>query len=288
MKKITKVVIPAAGLGTRFLPITKTLAKEMLPIIDTPNLQFLLEEAKESGIKEVILIVNDDKPEILDYFSHNEKLEKILNEKGKIKELKLISDPADLIKIKIAYQHEQLGLGHAILCAKDFIGDDDFALILGDDLVISQKPCIGQLIECYNKYNSTIIGVQKVPHNMTKKYGIIDFSAKEDEHTYKITKLVEKPDVELAPSDYACLGRYVIKNEILQYLSKIKRGAGNEYQLTDALDVSLKSSNMYAFEFEGKRYDIGDKAGYIKATIDFALEREDLKDIILEYIKEKL
>lgn len=288
MKKITKVVIPAAGLGTRFLPITKTLAKEMLPIIDTPNLQFLLEEAKESGIKEVILIVNDDKPEILDYFSHNEKLEKILNEKGKIKELKLISDPADLIKIKIAYQHEQLGLGHAILCAKDFIGDDDFALILGDDLVISQKPCIGQLIECYNKYNSTIIGVQKVPHNMTKKYGIIDFSAKEDEYTYKITKLVEKPDVELAPSDYACLGRYVIKNEILQYLSKIKRGAGNEYQLTDALDVSLKSSNMYAFEFEGKRYDIGDKAGYIKATIDFALEREDLKDIILEYIKEKL
>ena len=187
MKKITKVVIPAAGLGTRFLPITKTLAKEMLPIIDTPNLQFLLEEAKESGIKEVILIVNDDKPEILDYFSHNEKLEKILNEKGKIKELKLISDPADLIKIKIAYQHEQLGLGHAILCAKDFIGDDDFALILGDDLVISQKPCIGQLIECYNKYNSTIIGVQKVPHNMTKKYGIIDFSAKEDELAYNIT-----------------------------------------------------------------------------------------------------
>ncbi|MEG2053066.1 MAG: UTP--glucose-1-phosphate uridylyltransferase [Bacilli bacterium] len=287
MNNITKLVIPAAGLGTRFLPITKTFAKEMLPIIDKPNLQFLLEEAKASGIKEVILIINDDKPEITAYFSHSEKLEAILLEKNKVVEYQQVFDAAELIKIKIAYQHEQLGLGHAILCAAQEIGDDDFALMLGDELVISKEPAIGQLIKCYEKYNSSIIGVQKVPHEKTVNYGIIDFKEKLDERTYDITNIVEKPKLNDAPTNYACLGRYVIKNSVMKYLANIKRGAGNEYQLTDALAKMLESEKMYAYEFVGDRYDIGSKCGYVKAIIDQALSREDMHDEIMEFLQTK-
>lgn len=286
---IKKVVIPAAGLGTRFLPITKSFAKEMLPIIDRPNLQYLLEESKEAGIEEVILIVSQTKQEIIDFFSHNAELEAKLLETNKIEEYKLVYELGEFMKITFVIQEQPLGLGHAILCTKDAVGGEDFAVILGDDLVYNEgKGAIHQLIDKYNELNASIIGVQEVPHDTTNKYGIIDIKNRLDDQLFSLKTFVEKPRVEDAPSNFAMVGRYVFKNSIFNELETIKKGNGGEYQLTDAMVSLLKKETMYAYDFEGIRYDIGSKEGYIKAIIDYSLRRDDLKDKILEYLKEKV
>ena len=285
---IKKVVIPAAGLGTRFLPFTKSIAKEMLPIIDRPNLQYLLEEAKQSGIEEVILIVSQSKKEILDYFSHNPDLEAKLLNSNKIEEYNLVYELGEFMKITFVNQPQPLGLGHAILCTKEAVGGEDFAIILGDDLVYNdKKPAILQLIEHYEKHNASIIGVQKVKHEDTKKYGIIDIKEELDDGLFALNNFVEKPNVEDAPSDFAISGRYVFKNSIFDELEKVKPGKGGEYQLTDAMVSLLKKETVMAYTFEGIRYDIGSKEGYIKAIIDYSLRRNDLKEEIYKYMKDK-
>lgn len=286
---IKKVVIPAAGLGTRFLPFTKSIAKEMLPIIDRPNLQYLLQEAKDSGIEEVILVVSQTKKEITDYFSHNVELESKLFDSGKDEDYKLVYELGEFMKITFVYQPEPLGLGHAILCAKEAVNGEDFAIILGDDLVYSEKiPAILQLIQIYEKYNASVIGVQIIPHENTNRYGIIDIKDKKDNELFEVLNFVEKPNVEDAPSNYAISGRYVFKNSIFDELETLKPGKGGEYQLTDAMISLLKKEVVFAYNFEGIRYDIGSKEGYIKAIIDYSLRRKDLKDNIYEYIKEKV
>ena len=286
---IKKVVIPAAGLGTRFLPFTKTIAKEMLPIIDRPNLQYLLEEAKQSGIEEVILIVSHSKKEITDYFSHNQDLEAKLLSSGKNEEYKLVYELGEFMKITFVNQPQPTGLGHAILCAKEVVGDEDFAIILGDDLVYSEdKPAIAQLIEYYEKYDASIIGVQKVAHENTKKYGIIDIKQEIEHDLFEVKTFVEKPNVEDAPSDYAISGRYVFKNTIFKELENLKPGKSGEYQLTDGMISLLDKEKVYAYNFKGIRYDIGSKVGYLKATIDYSLRRDELKEEILKFIKEKV
>lgn len=286
MGKIRKVVIPCAGLGTRFLPVTKTYAKEMLPIIDEPNLQFIVEECVESGIEEIIVIVSDAKPEIKEYFSRNLNLEKRLRKVGKHEEAELIKSIGEMITITYVNQPKPLGLGHAVLCAKEAINGEDFALILGDDLVYNpEDPAIGQLIREYEKFNASIMGVQKVQHQETKKYGIIDIKNKISDSLFEINKFVEKPKVEDAPSDYAILGRYIIKNSIFEELEHGEKDGKGEYQLTSALESLLKKEKIYAYTFEGIRYDIGDKFGYVKAIIDFSLRRDDLKEKVSEYIK---
>ena len=286
---IKKVVIPAAGLGTRFLPFTKSIAKEMLPIIDKPNLQYLLQEAKDSGIEEVILVVSQTKKEITDYFSHNVELESKLFDSGKDEDYKLVYELGEFMKITFVYQPEPLGLGHAILCAKEAVNGEDFAIILGDDLVYSEKiPAILQLIQIYEKYNASVIGVQIIPHENTSRYGIIDIKDNKDTDLFEVLNFVEKPNVEDAPSNYAISGRYVFKNSIFDELETLKPGKGGEYQLTDAMISLLKKEVVFAYNFEGIRYDIGSKEGYIKAIIDYSLRRKDLKDNIYEYIKEKV
>lgn len=286
---IKKVVIPAAGLGTRFLPFTKSIAKEMLPIIDRPNLQYLLQEAKDSGIEEVILVVSQTKKEITDYFSHNVELESKLFDSGKDEDYKLVYELGEFMKITFVYQPEPLGLGHAILCAKEAVNGEDFAIILGDDLVYSEKiPAILQLIQIYEKYNASVIGVQIIPHENTNRYGIIDIKDKKDTDLFEVLNFVEKPNIEDAPSNYAISGRYVFKNSIFDELETLKPGKGGEYQLTDAMISLLKKEVVFAYNFEGIRYDIGSKEGYIKAIIDYSLRRKDLKDNIYEYIKEKV
>lgn len=288
MNKIKKAVIPAAGCGTRFLPITKTLAKEMLPIIDIPNLEYIARECKDSGIEELILVVNSEKREILEYFSHNYKLEKFLAEKGKYKELDYIKKVSELIKITFVYQQSPLGLGHAIMCAKNAIKGEDFAVLLGDDLVMSDVPAIKQLINAYEFTRTSIIGVQKVPHNQTYRYGILDYKRQIENSLYEVNSFVEKPSIEDAPSDFACVGRYVFTNNIFNEIENVNKDSSGEYQLTDAMVGLLSKEDMFACEFKGTRYDIGDKLGYIKAIIDFSLKRDDLKDEVKEYLINKV
>ena len=286
---IRKVVIPAAGLGTRFLPFTKTVAKEMLPIIDKPTIQYLLEEAKASGIEEVILIVSHSKLEILNYFSHNPELEAKLLNTGKEEDYKLVYELGEFMKITFVNQPQPLGLGHAILCAKDAVEGEDFAIILGDDLVYSENtPAILQLIEHYEQTKSSVIGVQKVKHEDTNKYGIVDFNKDFGNGLFEVTNFVEKPKIEDAPTDYAISGRYVFKNSIFDELEQVKPGKGGEYQLTDAMVSLLSKEKMFAYEFKGTRYDIGSKEGYIKAVIDYSLRRKDLKESIIQYMKDKV
>lgn len=286
MNKITKVLIPAAGLGTRFLPATKSLPKEMFPIIDTPTLQYIVQEAYDSGIEEVGIIVSCEKPSIKRHFEIDTYLENKLIAANKLEEAKLIRDIASLVKIKFIIQEEPKGLGHAILCAKEFIGKDDFAIMLGDDLIVNRKgkPVLQQLVEVYNKTGSSIVGVQAVNKDEVSKYGIINPDTKYHD-LIKIKGMVEKPKKEKAPSNYAVLGRYVLTNKIFEILENIHHEEGKEIQLTEGIERLLDDNSVYACCFEGIRYDIGDKFGYVKAIIDFSLSRDDLKDKVLDYIK---
>ena len=256
MSLVKKAIIPAAGLGTRFLPATKAQPKEMLPIVDKPTLQYIIEEAIASGIEEILIITGRNKKSIEDHFDKSIELELELEKSGKTEMLDMVRHISDMINIQYIRQKEPRGLGHAILCAKSFIGDEPFAVILGDDIVDSKTPCLKQLIDIYYEYNTTIIGVQKIDKKDVNKYGIIQ-GKYIDENIHLIKDLVEKPDIETAPSNIAILGRYILKPDIFRILENQKPGKNNEIQLTDALKTLCESQAMYAFEFEGKRYDVG-------------------------------
>lgn len=281
---VRKAIIPAAGLGTRFLPATKAQPKEMLPIVDKPTIQYIIEEAIASGIQEILIITGRNKRSIEDHFDKNVELEMVLKEKGKSELLELVEDISNMVDIHYIRQKEAKGLGHAILQAKSFVGDEPFAVMLGDDIVDSQKPCLKQLIEVYNEYRATILGVQRVAHQDVSKYGIVKGSLVKDS-IYEVKGLVEKPPVEEAPSDIAILGRYIITPRIFDLLEDTQPGAGGEIQLTDALKELAKEEPMYAYTFSGKRYDVGDKLGFLAATIEFALKREDLGEDFVQYLR---
>ena len=285
--KIRKAIIPAAGLGTRFLPATKAQPKEMLPIVDKPTLQYIIEEAIASGIEEILVITGRNKTSIENHFDKSVELELELEKKGKTELLEMVQNISDMVNIHYIRQKEPLGLGHAIGCAKSFIGDEPFAVLLGDDIIDSEEPCLAQLIRAYEETNSIILGVQSVDKNDVYKYGIIDIESKDD-RLYKVKDMVEKPNVSEAPSNVAILGRYILTPDIFEILEKQAPGKGGEIQLTDAIEYMLKSHHIYAYEFIGNRYDVGDKLGFLKATIDFALKREELRDDLLEILKNKL
>lgn len=284
--KVRKAVIPAAGLGTRFLPATKAQPKEMLPIVDKPTLQYIVEEAVQSGIEEILIINGRNKTSIEDHFDKSVELELELEKKGKFEQLEMVREISDMVTIHYIRQKEPKGLGHAIYCAKSFVGNEPFAVMLGDDIVENGegKPCLKQMIEMYNQYKTSILGVQEIPMENTNKYGIVDGNMIED-RVYKVNDLVEKPNVEDAPSNIAILGRYVINPEIFEILENTTPGKGGEIQLTDALNSLLQKEAMYAYVFEGKRYDVGDKQGFLEATVEFALRRDDLKEGFLRYLE---
>lgn len=285
MTKIRKAVIPAAGYGTRFLPVTKSVAKEMLPIIDTPTIEYIVREAMESGIEEFLIIVSGNKNAIIDYFDNNYELEHQLAEKGKSKELALIKDLPSKLNIHFVRQHEQLGLGHAVLCAKEFVGNEPFALLLGDDVYVgNNKPALAQLIEAYNQTQSSILGTLKVADEDVSKYGICKPSQEADGRLVKLDSVVEKPALNDAPSNLAIGGRYILTPTIFEFLQTQTRGAGNEIQLTDAILRMMDKEDVYSMEIDGSRYDIGSKIGFIKATLEFALKRDDLKDEVINLI----
>ncbi len=287
MKRITKAVIPVAGFGTRFLPFTKAMPKEMLPIIDQPTIQFIIEEAVAAGIEDILIITasHSNKRAIEDHFDSSKSLEQMLIEKDKQKELELVRGISALANIHYIRQKEAKGLGDAILCAKTFIGNEPFAVLLGDDIVVSEDPAIGQLIAAYETTGCSQIGVQEVPKSEVNKYGVVACAG--NQSIEKMTDFVEKPVIEDAPSNKAVLGRYVLSPAIFEYLATQDRGAGNEVQLTDAVKRMMAIEDVYSCTFEGRRYDIGDKLGYLKATVDFALEREDLKAEFLEFLNLK-
>lgn len=285
MKQITKAVIPAAGLGTRFLPATKACPKEMLPIVDKPTIQYIIEEALASGIKDILIISGHNKRAIEDHFDRNPELEVNLKEHGKDELLEQVKAIAD-VNIHYIRQKEPKGLGHAILCAKAFIGDEPFAVLLGDDVVYNdENPCLKQLIDVYNATGSSVLGCQTVPQEKVSSYGIVASEATDNERIFKVNDMVEKPAVNEAPSRLAVLGRYVITPEIFKILEQTAPGRGGEIQLTDALKVLAKEQSMYAYDFVGRRYDVGDKQGYLEATVEYALRRDDLKDKFLAYLK---
>lgn len=286
-KRVRKAIIPAAGLGTRFLPATKSQPKEMLPIVDKPTLQYIIEEAVNSGIEEILIVTGRSKKSIEDHFDRSIELELELEQKGKLDMLKIVQDISNMVDIYFIRQKEPKGLGHAIYCAKSFVGDEPFAVLLGDDIVDSEKPCLKQLIGAYNEYNTSILGVQEVAKENTDKYGILDVKHIED-RIYKVNDMVEKPKVEEAPSNIAILGRYIITPAIFEILENQKPGKGGEIQLTDALKTLGEHEAIYAYNFEGKRYDVGDKLGFLKATVDYALKRPELKSDFIEFLKEKV
>ena len=284
-KKIKKAVIPAAGLGTRFLPATKAQPKEMLPIVDKPTLQYIIEECVASGIEEILIITGRNKKSIEDHFDKSVELEMELEKAGKKEMLEMVRDISDMVNIHFIRQKEPKGLGHAILCAKTFVGNEPFAVLLGDDVVYNdEKPCLKQLIDCYAEYNTSVLGVQTVAHENVNKYGIVGGIQIED-RVYKVKKLVEKPSLEEAPSNVAILGRYIITPKIFEILENTAPGKGNEIQLTDALLKLIEEEAMYAYDFEGRRYDVGDKLGFLEATVEYALRREELRDEFMEYLK---
>lgn len=285
--KVRKAIIPAAGLGTRFLPATKAQPKEMLPIVDKPTIQYIVEEAVASGIEDIMIISGRGKRAIEDHFDKSYELEETLAKKEKWDSLEEVQVISRLANIHYIRQKEPLGLGHAIHCARKFIGDEPFAVLLGDDIVHSQKPCLGQLIEVFNRYQTSVVGVQKVPEKDVSKYGIIGYKGQElEDNLLNVSTLVEKPSMEEAPSTYGIMGRYILRPEIFTILEELQPGAGGEIQLTDAIRELNKIQAVLAYNFEGVRYDVGDKFGFIKATIDFAMMRGDLQGQVLGYLLE--
>jgi UTP--glucose-1-phosphate uridylyltransferase len=287
MKQVRKAIIPAAGLGTRFLPATKAMPKEMLPIVDKPTIQYIVEEAIASGIEDIIIVTGKGKRAIEDHFDHAFELEQNLFEKGKVELLKKVQHTSKMADIHYIRQKEPKGLGHAVWCARKFIGDEPFAVLLGDDIVRAQTPCLKQMIEQYNELNSSIIGVQEVPLEETNRYGIIDPVSKFGQN-YKIGNLIEKPSIHQAPSNIAIMGRYILTPEIFSYLEEHNTGAGGEIQLTDAIKKLSNIQEIYAYNFEGTRYDVGEKLGYIKTTIEMALLDKELGEHLINYLNEIL
>ncbi len=282
--KIKKAIIPAAGLGTRFLPATKAQPKEMLPIVDKPTIQYIIEEAIQAGIEDILIITGKHKRAIEDHFDKSIELEIALKEKGKVELLQQVEDISNLVDIHYVRQKEPKGLGHAIYCARTFIGNEPFAVLLGDDVMVADKPVIGQMMEIYSQKEAPIIGVQEVPEKRVSSYGIVKYREQQDQ-LYLVEDLIEKPTKEEAPSNLAILGRYIITPEIFSILEDTEPGRNDEIQLTDALKRLAIQQKMYAYRFEGKRYDLGDKLGFLKATVEFALAREDLGEEFINYLK---
>jgi len=282
--KVKKAVIPAAGWGTRLLPATKAQPKEMLPIVDKPAIQYMVEEAVAAGIEDILIITSKNKQSIEDHFDKSQALELALERQGKTELLQEVQDISQMITIHAVRQKEQKGLGHAIHCAKSFIGDEPFAVLLGDDIINSTEPVIKQMIEVYEEKETAILGCQTVAKKDVNKYGIVDFSQKEGD-IYKVKDLIEKPALAEAPSELAILGRYIITPDIFEILENTPPGKGGEIQLTDALKTLLDKRAVYGYDFEGKRYDIGNKMGFLKTTVELALDREDLGPEFREYLK---
>lgn len=278
MKKVRKAIIPAAGLGTRFLPATKALPKEMLPIVNKPTIQYIVEEAVNAGMEEIIIVTGKGKRAIEDHFDYAYELEQNLERKGKLDLLEKVRESS---KIDIHYirQKSPKGLGHAVWCARKFIGDEPFAVLLGDDIVQNEKPCIQQLAEQYEKTGCSAIGVQRVPYEQTQRYGIIDPES-QNGRLYNVKQFVEKPK-ENPPSNLAIIGRYVLTPEIFGFLDKQELGAGGEIQLTDAIQKVNEMQGVYAYEFEGKRYDVGETLGFVLTNIEMALKNKDLQQDVL-------
>lgn len=284
--KVRKAVIPAAGLGIRFLPATKAMPKEMLPIVDKPTIQYIIEEAIASGIEEILIITGKNKRAIEDHFDRSKELEMELESKDNKELLEIVRNVSEMVDIHYIRQKDPRGLGHAIYCAKIFVGNEPFAVLLGDDVVHNEeKPCLKQMIEAYDEYKTSILGVQEVALQDVSKYGIVDGKQVGD-RVYTVKDLVEKPAVEYAPSNVAILGRYIINPAIFEILEHTQPGKGGEIQLTDALKELAQQEAMYAYKFEGRRYDLGDKQGFLEATVEFALRRPDLRDGFLKYLIE--
>ncbi|MBQ9360808.1 MAG: UTP--glucose-1-phosphate uridylyltransferase GalU [Lachnospiraceae bacterium] len=282
--KIKKAIIPAAGLGTRFLPATKAQPKEMLPIVDKPTIQYIIEEAAQSGIEDIVIVNGRNKGSIEDHFDRSVELELELGNKGKSEALDMVKSISEMANIYFIRQKKPLGLGHAVLSAQKFIGNEPFAVLLGDDVVISKTPALKQMMDIYKEYKAPIVGVQTVAHEVTYQYGIVNGKAVDD-RVYKVKDLVEKPPVDEAPSDVAILGRYILTPEVFSYLENQEKGAGGEIQLTDALKRMAKDGAVYAYDFKGHRYDCGDKVGFIQASIEFGLRRPDLREGLEAYIR---
>ena len=282
--KVRKAVIPAAGLGTRFLPATKAIPKEMLPIVDKPTIQYIVEEVIASGIEDVLIITGRNKGSIEEHFDRAIELEDNLEKNNKEEFLEEIRKISKMINIHTVRQKDPLGLGHAIYCAKSFVGNEPFAVLLGDDIVDSQKPCLKQMLEIYEEYQSSILGVQAVEWENVNKYGIVS-GTKINERMYTVNNLVEKPHKHDAPSNIAILGRYIITPKIFEVLENTKSGVGGEIQLTDGLKELCNIEEVYAYIFEGRRYDVGNKLGFLEATVDYALKRDDLRDNFKKYLK---
>ncbi|MDE5547357.1 MAG: UTP--glucose-1-phosphate uridylyltransferase [Anaeroplasmataceae bacterium] len=288
MKPIRKAVIPAAGFGTRFLPFTKAVPKEMLPIVDTPTIEYIVREAIESGIEEVLIIINSEKECIRTHFGHNVVLENFLKSKNKTKELEIVEALPKQIHVEFTYQEEQLGLGHAVLCAEKFANGEPFALLLGDDVYVGRKePATKQLVNAYNQTGSSILGTLVVPDEDVSKYGICKPKVTSNDALVELESVVEKPAKEVAPSNLAIGGRYVLTPAIFEYLKTQTRGAGGEIQLTDSILRLMSKEKVYSLAIDGRRYDIGSKKGFLDATIDFSLKRsdlaEDMKDILSKH-----
>jgi UTP--glucose-1-phosphate uridylyltransferase len=284
VKQIRKAIIPAAGLGTRFLPATKAQPKEMLPIVDKPTIQYVVEEAVAAGIEDIIIVTGRNKRAIEDHFDRSVELEVFLEGNNKTDLLDMVQDVANMVDIHYVRQKEAKGLGHAIYCARKFIGNEPFAVLLGDDIIHSEVPVLRQMIECYEQFPGTIVGVQEVQPEAVSKYGIVKPHLIKD-RVFQALDLVEKPRQEDAPSNLAVLGRYIIEPEIFNILENLPPGSGGEIQLTDALRVLAGAGDVYAYNFEGLRYDVGDKLGFIMATVEYALRREDLSVPVAQYLQ---
>jgi len=281
---ITKAVFPVAGLGTRFLPVTKASPKEMLPLVDKPLIQYVVEEAIASGIEEIIIITGRGKRAIEDHFDISFELEDVLRRKGKRKLLAEVQKISNMLDICYVRQKEPSGLGHAILCAKNLVKGEPFAVLLGDDVIDAKVPVLRQMLEVYYTYNAPVIAIQEVDRSQVSNYGIIK-ATRVEEGVYRVTDMVEKPSVDKAPSNLAIIGRYILTPDIIELLKKTRPGSGKEIQLTDALRDLAKTRPVYAYKFRGKRYDAGDKLGFLKATVEFALKNEEFGEDFRSYLK---
>ncbi|MBQ7704972.1 MAG: UTP--glucose-1-phosphate uridylyltransferase GalU [Selenomonadaceae bacterium] len=282
--KVRKAVIPAAGLGTRFLPATKAQPKEMLPIVDKPTIQYIIEEAASAGVEDIIIVTGRSKRSIEDHFDRSIELEMELEKAGKAELLEMVKSISEIANIHFIRQKQPLGLGHAVLTASHFIGEEPFAVLLGDDVVVSQKPVLQQMVEVFNEYKTSILGVQEVSDEAISLYGAVD-GRQVDEDIYKVRDLIEKPKKENAPSNIAVLGRYILTPTIFSYLENQAPGVGGEIQLTDALNRLSKDEAMYAYVFKGHRYDVGSKMGFLQANIEFALRNPEIADDLKKYLQ---
>lgn len=282
--KLRKAVIPVAGLGTRFLPATKTVPKELLPIVDIPSIQYVVQEAVDAGIQEIIFVTGRGKDGIEDHFDEAPELDQVLAQRGQTQTVAMLRRIAEMTEVVSVRQKKPLGLGHAVLCARDLVGDEPFAVMLADDLIDSETPCIRQLLKIFEEKNESVIAVMAVPEEEVHQYGVIKGHVIE-ERLFRVEAMVEKPPVHEAPSRMAIIGRYILRPEIFSILSNLPPGRGGEIQLTDGLSQLVKERKVFGCEFDGERYDIGDKFGFVRATVAYALKRPDLKDKVIEYLK---